>query len=68
MGLNVDKFSAFFTGRENYNAIDQRDESVVLTHAYIKTGVMLGATLTLDDIACFAVATPEDFDAEAFAF
>ena len=55
MGLNVDEFASFFTGGENYDAIDKSEESVVLTHADVKTGMVLSATLTLDDVACFAV-------------
>ena len=67
MGLNVDELSAFLTGGEYYNAINKSEESVVFTHAYVQTGMMLSTTLTLDDVACLAVRTPKDLDAEAFA-
>ena len=68
MGLNVDKLAAFFTGGEYYYAVNEGEEGVVLTHAYVETGVVNGATLTLDDIASFAFRTTEDFHTESFAF
>ena len=68
MGLNVDIFTSFLTCSEYYYTIDKGEESVVLTHAYVKAGVMLSAALTLDDVAGFTVGSTKDFDAEAFAF
>ena len=68
MGLHVDELAAFLTGGEHHYAIDQSEESVVLAHADVEAGVVLSATLTLDDVACLAVRSTEDFHAEAFAF
>ena len=68
MGLHVDELAAFLTGGEHYNAVYEGEESVVLTHAYVKTGVVYCATLALDDIAGLAVGTTEDFHTESFAF
>lgn len=68
MGLYVDVLAALLASGEHYNAVDKSENSVVLAHAYIKAGVVLGATLTLDDVAGFAIAATKDFHAEAFAF
>ena len=55
VGLHVDELAACLTGGEHYYAVDEGEESVVLTHAYVETGVVLSATLTLDDVAGFAL-------------
>lgn len=55
MGLHVDELTSFLAGGEHYNSVDESEECVILTHTYIKTGVMLSATLTLQDVAGFAV-------------
>ena len=68
VGLYVDELAALFACSEHYYAVDESEESVVLAHTYIKTGMVLCAALTLDDVAGFAVGATEDLHAEAFAF
>ena len=68
MGLHVDVLATLFAGREDYDSVDQSEECVVFADAYVKAGVVLCATLALEDVAGFAVASAEDFHAEAFAF
>ena len=41
VGLHVDELAACLTGGEHYYAVDEGEESVVLTHAYVETGVVL---------------------------
>ena len=67
-GSNVNKATSVLAFGEDYGTVNEGVESVVLTHAYVETGVVNGATLTLDDIASFAFRTTEDFHTESFAF
>lgn len=55
MRLNIDEFTSFLTGREHYHSVDESEESVVLAHSDIETGMVLSAALTFDDIAGFAL-------------
>ena len=41
---------------------------MILTHAYVQTGMVNCATLTLDDIARFGVLTAKNLHSESFAF
>lgn len=68
MGFNVDEFASFLTGREHNNAIDESEESMILTHTDVKAGVMLGTSLAFEDISGFAVGAAEDFHTKSFAF
>lgn len=68
MRLDVDEFTTFLTGGEYHHAINESEQSVILAHTYIETGMMLGATLTLQDIAGLAVRPTEDFNTKSFAF
>lgn len=68
MRLHVDKLAALFAGAEYNHTVDESKQSVILTHAYIKAGVVLRAALTLQDVAGLAVGSTENFHAEAFAF
>ena len=54
MGLHVDKLAACLAGGEHNHAVDEGEDGVVLTHANVQTGMVLSATLTLDDVAGFA--------------
>ena len=54
-GLNVDELASLLACGEHYNAIDEGEKSVIFTHAYVETGMMHGATLTFEDVTCFAV-------------
>lgn len=67
-GLHVDILAAFLTGGEEHYTVNESKESMVFAHTYIKPGVMLSATLTLDDIAGFAFAAAENFNTKSFAF
>lgn len=55
MGLNVDKLATLFAGGEDNNTVDKGEDSVVLTHTHIQTGMVYSATLTLDDISGTAI-------------
>jgi len=67
-GLHVDELAAFLAFGEHYDAVDEGEESVVLAHAYVEAGVMDGATLALQDVACLADLTTENLYTESFAF
>lgn len=54
MRLHVDKLAAFFACAEHYHSVYQCEECMVFAHTYIETGVMLCATLTLQNVACTA--------------
>lgn len=53
--LHVDELATLFSCGEYHNTVDEREESVILAHAYIQTGMMHCATLTFDNVTCFAV-------------
>ena len=61
MGLNVDELTSLLTGGEYHYAVNEGEQSVVLTHTDVETGMVNGATLTLDDIAGFAIRTTKNF-------
>ena len=63
--VDVDVTSAVL---ELYSAVNQGIEGVVLAHANVLTGTMLGTALTADDVAGFGKLTTKNLDAEAFAF
>lgn len=64
----IDEAASVLPFRENYHAVNQRVDSVVLTHAHILAGVVYSATLTLDNVACLAVLTAENLNTKSFAF
>lgn len=66
--LYVDVFAALFAHGEYHYTVDECEESVVLAHAHVEAGVVDGATLTLDDVACLSELTAKNLDAESFAF
>ena len=53
---------------ESDRTVDQREERMILTHAYVLTGVVNRAALTNDDVARLCELTAEQFDAESLAF
>ena len=68
MRLDVDEATAFLTCGENHYAVDEGEERVILAHANVESGMVLGAALTLEDISGFAVGAAEYLDAQSFAF
>lgn len=54
VGLYVDELASLFAGGEYYDTVDKSEKSVILAHAYIETGMVLCAALTLKDVAGFA--------------
>lgn len=66
--LNIDIFASFLTGSEHNNSVDESEESVILTHTYVKTGMVDSATLTFDDVTGFTVRTTKNFHSKSFAF
>ena len=66
-GSHVDKLAAVLSFGEHNHAIDEGEESVILTHAYVLAGMMNGAALALQNVAGLAVAATEDLDAKSFA-
>lgn len=55
MGFYIDELTSFLTGREYYHTVNKSEECVVLAHSDIEAGMMHRATLTLQDVAGFAV-------------
>ena len=49
--LNIHVFSSLLTNREDYDAVNEGEESVVFAHTHIQTRVVLSATLTFDNVA-----------------
>ncbi len=56
------------TFAELHRAIAQGEQRIVLTHAYIVAGVVMGAALTHDDITGDALLTTIYLNAQTFAF
>lgn len=54
-GLHVDELATLFAGGEHHDSVDEGEECVILTHAYVETGMVHCSTLTFDDVACLAV-------------
>ena len=53
---------------ELYSTVNQSIQSVVLAHANVLTGTMLGTALTADDVTGLGKLTTKNLHAEAFAF
>ena len=66
-GLHVDKLATFLALGEYYYTVDESEESVVLTHTHVETGMVNGATLTLEDVTGFAMLTAENLYTESCA-
>ena len=67
VGLDVDVLATLLAGGEYHNTVDQGEQSVVLAHAHVQSGVMNCAALTLNDVAGFAIRTTKDLYSESFA-
>lgn len=61
-------FAAELAIVENHAALAQREQCVVLAHAYIAAGIDAGAALADDDVAADHVLTAELLHAKAFGF
>lgn len=67
-GVDVDELAAVAARREADSTADESIESVVFAYAYVQTGMVNGATLTLEDVTGFAMLTAENLYTESFAF
>ena len=63
--VDVDVTSAVL---ELYSAVNQSIEGVVLAHANVHAGTVLGSALTADDVTGLGKLTTKNLHAEAFAF
>lgn len=67
-GVDVDELAAIAAcGEANCTAYESV-EGVVFANAYVLTGMVNGATLTFNNVACFGVLATKDFYTESFAF
>ncbi len=62
LSLNANGRTVKTTSLEHYDTILQRVQGVILTHAYVLTGIVLGATLTNDNVACDALLSTENLN------
>jgi hypothetical protein len=67
-GSHIDEATTIAAFSEDHHAVDKSINSVILTHAYIKTGMVDSATLALDDVAGLASLATKNLHAETFAF
>lgn len=67
-GSYVDVATSVLAFGENHSAVYESVESVVAADADILTWMVNCATLAFEDVACLAVLSAEDFDAETLAF
>ena len=63
--VDVDVTSAVL---ELYSTVNQSIEGVVLAHANVHAGTMLGTALTADDVTGLGKLTTKNLHAETFAF
>ncbi len=68
VGLHVDELATLFACGEYNYSVDEGEESVILAHADIETGMVHCATLAFDDIARLTVRTTKNFHTKSFAF
>lgn len=55
IGFYIDVFTTFLTYVEHYYAIYEGEECVVASHTYVEARMMLGATLTFQNVASLAL-------------
>lgn len=67
-GSHVDKLAAVLSFGKHNHAVDEGEESVILTHAYILAGVMNGAALALQNVAGLSILATKNLYAKTFAF
>ena len=66
--MHIDVLATFLAHGEYYHSVDEREERVILAHAYVESGMVLCASLTFQYVARAAVGAAEDFHTESFAF
>ncbi len=66
-GYGYDRYHALVTSSfvELHYAINQSIECVIFTDAHVSARIVLGATLTHDDVASYYIFTAEFFHAES---
>ena len=52
---------------ELYGSINESIESVVLAHSNVSAGIVTCAALANDDVACYALLTSENLDAQSLS-
>lgn len=67
-GSNVNKATSVLAFGEDYGTVNEGVESVVLTHAYVETGVVNRATLTLQDVTGLGKLAAKNLNTQTFAF
>lgn len=67
-GLDVDELASVASGGEFHGSAHECEQSVVLADAYVEAGMVHGAALTLEDVACFGKLAAKNLDAQTFAF
>lgn len=68
VGSYVDELASVLAFSEDNYAVNKSVKSVVFTDTNIFTGMVNGAALTLDDVACFSMLTTENLNTKSFAF
>ena len=68
LGIDVDETTTVLAFGKYNHAVNEGIDCVILTHAYIQTGMMHSTALTLDDIARFSALTAKNLNTESFAF
>ena len=64
---NGDKGTVVPAFTEFHPAVDQRKEGMILSHADIQSGIVAGAPLTNDNIACFGKLSAVYLNSKPFA-
>ena len=67
-GLDVDELASVASDGEFHGSAHECEQSVVLADAYVEAGMVHGAALTLEDVACFGKLAAKNLDAQTFAF
>lgn len=67
-GSDVDELTTVATFCEEYSAVNQCVEGVVLAHTHVKTGMVNSAALTLEDVASLCILSAENLNTESLAF
>ena len=68
LGIDVDETTTVLAFGKYNHAVNEGIDCVILTHAYIQTGMMNSTALTLDDIARFSALTAKNLNTESCGF